>query len=347
MDREVYLKMSRDNVRLPIVADMILHEREDPGNCRFCGRCLGEAIVEAAIRFDIPLAFPLMDLRTEKEWILKHMGIHDNEIDTFHFTGTLNERQISKIEDVASANPTKRMEATLDALRYVDKHSDKIPVGMCIGPFSLMTKFLSDPITAAYQVGINPDDEEAQDVLQLLASGTDAIIRWIEMQVSAGAKAICVCEPAYNIVYISPRQIKRNPSILDMLVLNFNRRIKERMDSLGVDLILHDCGELNDDIIRSFNFLDPAILSLGSPCDLPGIAHLINKNIVIMGNLPSKKFYSDSELSVESVINQSRLLIDKMRNIGHPFILATECDVLYVHGHEQSIMDKIIALTRA
>ncbi|MCC5841169.1 MAG: hypothetical protein JJT96_13710 [Opitutales bacterium] len=347
MEREFYLQLARDGVRLPIAADMVLHEREDPRACRYCGECLGEVIMEAAHRFKMPLAFPLMDLRTEKEWMLTHLGVPLDEIDSFHFDDDLDEASISRLAGLATAAPTKRMEATLGALRHVAAHADKVPVGMCIGPFSLMTKMLADPIIAAYQVGIDPEDEEAELVLKLMEVATEAIIHWVRLQIDAGAKAICLCEPAYNIVYVSPRQIEDDPAILDTLVINFNRRIKAAMTERGVDLILHDCGELNEAIIRSFNSLDPAILSLGSPCKLPEVAHLISPRTVLMGNLPSKKFYADSEMTAETVTTESRKLLGAMKATGHPFILATECDVLCVPGCEHTIMSKVLALAHA
>ena len=344
MDTAYYLKLAEDNVRLPIAADLVLHEREDPVTCRYNGECLGKVIIESAERFNMPLAFPLMDLRTEKEWILTQLAVPVEEIDTFHFDDDLDEASIEKLAQLVNAAPTKRMEATLGALRYVANNSDKVPVGMCIGPFSLMTKLLADPITAAYQVGLDPEDEESEMVLKLMEVSTEAIIQWIRLQAEAGVKAVCLCEPAYNVVYVSPNQIDQDASILDTLVLNFNRRIKAAMKEMGVDLIFHDCGELNEAIIRSFNKLEPSILSLGSPCKLPEIAHLINPNTVIMGNLPSKKFYTDAEMTVDMVKTESRKLLEAMKATGHPFILASECDVLSVPGCEELIMQKVVAL---
>jgi uroporphyrinogen-III decarboxylase len=167
------------------------------------------------------------------------------------------------------------------------------------------------------------------------------------LQIAAGAQAICVCEPAYNTVYISPREMERDPAILQKLVIGPNLRIKDVMQRRGLELIFHDCGELNEAIIRSMAQLDPAILSLGSPCDLPSIAALIPQRTVIMGNLPSKKFYPDQGITVNQVRQQGRLLQDAMETTGHPFNLGTECDVLCVEGCRETIHRKVIAVTQA
>lgn len=345
MDRAFYLDLARRaDVRLPITADLILHEKEDPQACRFSGECLGQVIAETTARFHMPLAFPLMDLRTEKEWLLTQIGVAADDIDAFHFPAGLAPDIAAKLEAIAEAGPTPRMRASLGALRYVRDHSEAVPVGMAIGPFSLMTKLVEDPITAAYQVGLDPGDEDAEQVMKVLEIATRAIQRWVELQADAGARAICLCEPAFNVVYLSPRQVEQQPELLDTLVLDFNRRLKAAMAKRDVDLIFHDCGELNEAILRGIDTLDPAILSLGSPCHLPEVTPWISPRTVLMGNLPSKKFYSDREITVDQITESGSALLREMQATGHPFILGTECDVLCVPGCEHTILKKVEAL---
>jgi uroporphyrinogen-III decarboxylase len=345
MDRSFYLDLARrEDVRLPITADLILHEQDDPQACRFSGECLGRVIAETADRFRMPLAFPLMDLRTEKEWLLTRIGVASDDIDAFHLPDELEPEMLAKLETIAEAGPTPRMAASLGALRHVRDHSEAVPVGMAIGPFSLMTKLVEDPITAAYHVGLDPDDEDAQQVMKVLEIATRTIQRWVELQAGAGARAICLCEPAFNVVYLSPRQVEQQPGLLDTLVLDFNRRLKATMDACDVDLIFHDCGELNEPILRGIDTLDPAILSLGSPCHLPTVAPWVSPRTVIMGNLPSKKFYSDNEITADQITESGSALLHDMKATGHPFILGTECDVLCVPGCELTILEKVEAL---
>ncbi len=346
MDREYYHGLARRKLRVPIGADLVLHERPDPKACRFSGSGLGEVLVEAAHRYHMPLAFPLMDLRIEKEWLLTGIGVKEADVDATHLDD-VDEQQLAALGRSCTLPPTPRMVASRDAIAYVAAHSDLIPVGMCIGPFSLMTKLLSDPITAAYMVAVDPEDEDAERVIALLELGTELIARWVGMQVDAGARAVCVCEPAANIVYLSPNQLDENPGLLETLVIRHNRRIKEVLDAKGADLIFHDCGELNPALLRSFNELDPAILSLGSPCDLPTAAAHVSPRTVIMGNLPSKKFYSDSAITEEQVREACAELCARMEPTGHSFLLGTECDVLHVPGCECSLSRKVMALVES
>ena len=71
------------------------------------------------------------------------------------------------------------------------------------------------------------------------------------------------------------------------------------------------------------------------------------KDIVLYGNLPSKKFYSDDLVSVDDVRRMSREFLANMEATGHPYILGTECDVLCVPGCEHTLMNKVMAVVNA
>jgi hypothetical protein len=72
-------------------------------------------------------------------------------------------------------------------------------------------------------------------------------------------------------------------------------------------------------------------------------AALVSKTTVLYGNLPTKQFHSDQLVSVAQVRQLARDLIRRMREVGHPFILGSECDVLSVPGSEQTIKAKVTA----
>ena len=94
----------------------------------------------------------------------------------------------------------------------------------------------------------------------------------------------------------------------------------------------------------AFATLRPVMLSLGSSRQLWHDATLVSRDIVLYGNLPSKKFYSDAELTVADVQRLSRELLEGMAAANHPFILGSECDVLSVPGCEQTIKSKVRAM---
>jgi hypothetical protein len=64
-------------------------------------------------------------------------------------------------------------------------------------------------------------------------------------------------------------------------------------------------------------------------------------DIVLYGNLPSKRIYSNQLTPPESVRLMADELEAKMRATGHPFILGTECDTLHVPGCGDIICGKI------
>ena len=347
MKREFYLELAENGLQMPIATDLVLHEQPNPEDVILDSEALGRVIAETAHRFQTPLAFPLMDLELEKDHLLSLIDVSPAERPTYHFTQPLDAKTLQVIEERLAEPLSPRMQTVCGALDYVARNTDKVPVGMCIGPFSLMTKLIADPITpiAMAGMGLRADDDDAiRTMEQALAVGLQMILRYVKAQVEAGAKAIMVCEPAANTVYLSPRQIEKGSDIFDRYVMAPNLALKELLAAHGAELIFHDCGELTDEMVRRFAELEPVILSLGSSRDLPHDAGLLPGNIVLFGNLPSKRFYSDSEITVGEVRQQAETLAAAMAATGHPFILGTECDVLSVPGAKEIIMEKALAI---
>lgn len=344
VSREYFISLAESGVRMPIGADLVLREKTDPESIMLDGERLGEVIVEAADRFDTPLAFVVMDLTVEKAAILGALGVDSDSISTYHFT---TRPDAAAMEQAMSGLDNAHLEARRQALSYVSRNTDLVPVGMSIGPFSLATKLLADPITPVYLAGMGMTAEEddsvgiAEGVLEL---ATRFVLASIESQIKAGAEAIFIAEPAANKVYISPKQMAEDGHAFDLFAQQPNLLIKDLLERAGVDLIFHCCGELTDDMVRKFGELRPAMLSLGSSRVLWEDAALVPDDVVLYGNLPSKRFYSDDLISVREVEEMSCELIDKMAKTGQPFILGTECDVLSVEGCEKSIGDKVSAI---
>jgi uroporphyrinogen-III decarboxylase len=329
------LKLAAEGHRAPIGTHLVLHQHEDHKEIVNNGIRLGDVIVETAERFSTPLALPLMDLTLEKEALLTAIGVPSHEVEQFHFT----DQPPAEVAFV----PTSRMDSVCDAISHVAASSSLLPMGMGIGPFSLMTKLLSDPITPVFLAGsgIGPDeDPEVAMVERAISIGTELILNYITAQIDAGAKAFILCEPAANLVYFSPNQLAENYEVFDRFVTTPLRRIKALLDSRGVGLVFHDCGELTPGMVRRFAEIEPAMVSLGGSRLLWEDAALFSPNTVLYGNLPTKKFIS-AQLTVDEVERLSEELLAKMSAIGRPFILGSECDILSVPGHEDEILKKV------
>lgn len=348
MKREYYLQLAASGLRIPIGIDLLLHERPDPLRTVRDGTLLGEVAEAAARRYASPLAIPLMDLTLEKEDLLRILGIPEAEAESFHFRDAPEEEKLQLVRDSSNTPFGARGQAHIDSLRYIAGRTDLLPVGMAIGPFSLMTKLMADPITAIAMAGMGMMPEEDASILlaeRCLALAEIAIARSLEGQIKAGAKAIMICEPAANLVYLSPKQISSGADIFERFVMRPNLQIKEQLASAEVDLIFHDCGELTGFMVEQFaTRLDPAILSMGSSRKLWEDAELVPKSVVLFGNLPTKTFYSDAAMPVDRVEAMTLELIGKMRAAGHPHILGSECDVLHVPDAAATIRRKVEAM---
>jgi uroporphyrinogen-III decarboxylase len=348
MKKEFYLDLAAAGLRMPVGTDLILRENPDADQILEDGTRLGQVVETGARRYGTHLALPLMDLRLEKRDLLHLLGHGEADADTFQFHEPPPEDMLEQLQASLGAPFASRNQAHLDAVRYVAATPDLVSVGMAIGPFSLMTKLIADPITAIAMAGtgVEPDEDAGVLTVHRCLSLAEAVIsRSLRAQIEAGAQAIMLCEPAANRVYLSPRQIQAGADIFERFVLQPNLRLRNQMAAAGVDLIFHDCGELTDSMVRGFaTCLRPAIMSFGSSRRLWEDARLVPDDIVLFGNLPSRSFYSDAVMPVQEVERLTLEIIDRMRETGHPHILGSECDVLHVPESAATIRRKVEAM---
>lgn len=351
MDRDFYLSLAHQGLRMPIGTPLVLHEEHEPEKVRRDGPALGRVIERAARRWGTPLAIPLMDLGLEKIDLLGLAGVPESEAETFQFPAPVDPATLARLCSNEDAPLSAGSVARDQALAYICSHPDLVPVGMTIGPYSLATRLLADPIAATALTGSGVTAEDSSEVMllgQCLRMAEAAVLRSIRGQIRHGARAVMLCEPAACKAFLSPRQIKAGSDVFERLVMEPNLRIKRALDEAGCDLIFHNCGELVDLMVESFaHRLHPVILSLGSSRRLWEDARLVPRNVVLYGNLPTRSFYSDSAMPVETVIRLTEELIANMKACGHPHIPGSECDVLFVPEAQDAIRKKVEAMMHA
>jgi uroporphyrinogen-III decarboxylase len=289
-----------------------------------------------------------MDLRLEKTDLLALAGISATEAETYQFASPLSEDELTTLCGEQTVPPCPESLARDEALVYVRTKPDLIAVGMAIGPFSLATRLLTDPITAIAIAGtgvVEGDSDEVRLLWHCLRVAEAAVLRSVHSQIRHGAQAIMICEPAACKAFISPRQMKAGSNLFERLVMEPNLRLKAALDEAGCDLIFHDCGELIDPMVEAFaHRLHPVMLSFGSSRKLWEDARLVPADVVLYGNLPTRSFYSDGAMPIEEVIRRTDELIAKMKACGHPHILGSECDVLFVAEAQETIRRKVDAM---
>ncbi|MFO0892694.1 MAG: uroporphyrinogen decarboxylase family protein [Isosphaeraceae bacterium] len=350
MATSIFLDLARHGVRFPFATDLVLNQEPDPEAARSDGGRLARVVERHARRWDCPLAFPLMDLRLEKADLLSTLGIDEEAADRFHFPGPIDEADRERLAH-GEVKLCPASEARDHALEDIAARTDLLPIGMTIGPFSLATKLIADPITAAALMGSGvsaAEDPQVRLLEDCLEAAESVVAASVRRQLGRGARAMLVCEPTASTAYLSPRQLKAGATTFERLVMEPNTRIARLLRESGADLIFHDCGELTADMIRAFaTRLAPAVLSLGSSRKLWEDAALVPETVVLYGNLPTKSFYSDAVMPVEEVRRRSEELAAAMRGRGHPHILGSECDVLHVPDAAGTIWAKVEAMMSA
>ena len=349
MSRQHYLDLAAKGLAMPLAVDLFVHHLSSPERVEHDPEEMARVMVAAAQEMCTPLAVAPMDLRVERAALMAWLGAADPEDEKTHLHDPLSPAEFEKaLATVRAAQPTPRMNVTIGALSRVAARKDLVPVGMCIGPFSLVTKMMADVITAFHLLGSDVEPDEDESVLlatQLLELSTEVVTSYARRQVEAGANAVIVCEPAANKAYISPNLMADGSHIFERVVLVPNRRVRDTIEQAGGDFILHDCGELTDEMIRHLGTLRPSMLSLGSSVDLAASARLVPGDVVLFGNIPSKHFPQDSTMPADKVEALCDELRAKMAALGRPFILGSECDVLHVPGRSEVILQKTRAIS--
>jgi hypothetical protein len=339
--------LAASGLRTPIGADLVLHERPDPEAVRLDGRRLADVVREAAERYRTPLGLPLMDLRIEKADLVLRLR-PDAEADTFHFATPPSDADLDRARETDGAPLQAVHRAHCDAIAGIAAGPGLTPFGIAIGPFSLMTKLLADPIAAVALAGrgVSAEDEPLVATAERsLLLAELAVHRSLRAQAEAGAAAVIVCEPAASALFLSPRQMAQGSPIFERFVLEPLLRLKAFLDDHGVDLFLHDCGEPTTAMVEALaSRVRPAVLSLGSSRKLWEDVAVVPPDVVLFGNLPTKHFYSDETLPLDAVRAKTRELVARMRETGHPFILGSECDVLHVPEAAETIRRKVEAM---
>ncbi len=347
MDKNYYLDLAKSGCRMPIATHLVLHEKTDPEAILLDGPRMAEVMLETAKRFDNPIALPVMDLTLEKDILLATMGVAAAEREGFHFDEVPSDALCALVTKDVDVLVNARIKANCEALAILRDGGEVVPIGMSIGPFSLLSKLIRDPITAIYMAGtgVEPEDDDEVALLYAALKLSETIIHaTCAAQIKAGARAIFLCEPAANLVYFSPNQIRDGSTIYDEFVTQPNLRLKALFDATDTDLLFHDCGELIPEMIQSFAALKPRLISFGSPVKLWEIEQYVEKDVVLFGNLPTKKFYSDEDVPLDGVADMVAEIEEKLRPSGHPFIIGSECDVLSMPGYEKSILAKVNAM---
>jgi len=345
---DCFLRLAASGAGVPIATDLVLQERDSPEAVRADGRRLAAVVCEAAQRWRTPLAIPLMDLRLEKEDLVSALRPEAAQPEGFQFDRPPTDEDLARAAAPADTAFLPRQKAQLESVALVADRPDLVPMGMTIGPFSLTTRLMADPIAAmAFSGhGVLAEDEPLVATLErCLVLAERAVHRSLRAQLAAGATAVIVCEPAVSTAFLSPRQIEAGSDVFERLAMEPLSRVKARLDQAGALLFLHDCGELTTSMVAALaTRLRPAVLSLGSSRRLWEDAAVVPADVVLYGNLPTRHFHSDETLPLERVREMARELVSRMRASGHPFILGSECDVLDVPGAGATIRRKVEAM---
>ncbi len=217
------------------------------------------------------------------------------------------DRQVSSSEDIASLRKINPLTAPISQenilpIRYFKDISAKLIGGGCFGPLT----------TAASMLGVDKLNlkciSDPQFVEDLLVVITDFMIKMAQKCQKEGAEFFWIAEPLA--IMLSPHQFTTFSG----------KYIKMIFDSISIPGFIHVCG---DTTLLLENLLETGAqcLSLDADVNLRDTAHLVPKDVVIMGNINPVYVCKSSTYEVEREVYKINM---EMKNFPN-FIMSTGC----------------------
>ncbi len=110
------------------------------------------------------------------------------------------------------------------------------------------------------------------------------------------------------------------------------RRLRARLRTAEVGLILPRRGELTAKFAGAFTTLEPLILGCSGSRPLWDAATLVPCDAELHGHLPTRKFLWDEGSLLAAIAAHTRELMTLKRATKRPFIRGPECSVVSVPG---------------
>jgi len=261
--------------------------------------------------FEPDIIFPLMDLSVEANALGRYTIFPKEESATVTFD-TFSILDIEKLESI-DIKSDGRVFSYVETLRLMKNGlPDEVFRGAYVtGPYTLAALIMGAE-RAAISTILKP--ELLHKICNL---ATKKILDYIDCLISAGAQIICILEPS---------AVMLGPEHFEQFSMKYVQTMSEVCRESGVISIYHVCGN-SMHLLEKMCESGVDALSLDSReagVNLPDVLKMINKNIVIIGNIsPIGSILKSEEKNVrEEVID----LLKSMEPYPN-FILSTGCDL--------------------
>ncbi len=255
-------------------------------------------------RIDVDVVFPFMDLSVEAEALGLAVRFHDNgSPDVIEHPITSAE----ELEHYSIPNPAidGRMHVFTDTINQLKNRSTVMVSGYVSSPFTL-AGLLMGAENLAINTLIEPDFCKS-----CIEFATGCIIPYAKAQQHAGADMI---------VLLDPTAVLLSPNLYGEFVQPYVERVA---DALDIPVVLHVCGQTTP-IMEKLADTRVDGLSLDSDVVLPEIMHLIDDEMVIIGNVNPVATMLQKDAA--GVYEETEVLIHAMEKYEN-FIVSTGCDV--------------------
>ena len=196
MESTLYMQIAEDGLAMPLATNMVLHEEASEADIE---RALsnGEELGRCPCASRPPLwstsRHSSYGPQARKRTAFAGPWPRTGPAPGFHFKQAPTATEVQAMITALAAPLPPALKAQVDAVRFVVRSApDLVPCAMTIGPFSLMTTLLEDPISAVYlaSTGATANDEPAVALLDVaLELSMRAVERSLRAQLDGGGEA--------------------------------------------------------------------------------------------------------------------------------------------------------------
>ncbi len=279
-----------------------------------------------ADRFQPDIMFPLMDLAVEAN-ALGRYTVFPQEDSATVVKGKFDMNELPNLDHINISFDT-RLLGYVETLKLMSIGlPDNVLRGAYVtGPYSLAALMMGAD-EAAMATIMRPDE-----MARICEFTTERIQEYVRLLIAAGAQIICVLEP--SAVMLGPDQFEQFSA-------HYVKHINNSCRYSGVATVYHTCGNTMH-LAMKMAEADVDAISLDSPAagvDLPTVAELLPKDVVIIGNInPTGTMLTGSPKDVKDEVDD---LLQRMEKVPN-FVLSTGCDL-----PQETPLENIDAFMRA
>lgn len=271
------------------------------------GELQAQCMKAVADRFDMGVAFSLMDLSVEAEAFGSPVHYSEDEVPTVHAALVHDEDeaealQVPKVGDGRTGECVKGIERACELI------TDRPVLAGIIGPYSLAGRLLdmTEIMVLCY--------EEPEMVETVLEKATEFLIEYAKAFKAAGANGVAMAEPAAGLL---------SPNLIREFSTPYVNKIRAAVEDDSFVVLYHNCGNV-EPLIDPMKEIGALAYSFGNAIDIEKTLAALPADRMIIGNIdPAGTIRNGNPAQIRT---ETLALMERCCKYPN-FVIASGCDI--------------------